>query len=96
MKLRLKSFMENLHACHKSPWHGRVFYVPQLGTEEAIMNKAIDIEATRARTLLAALRAILQCAQELEEPGDQIASAIFLTTELGDAVERLISIQQNS
>lgn len=53
------------------------------------MNTKVDVEAVRARTLLLALIAMLRCCQEVEEPSAQIASAIFLATELGDAIERL-------
>jgi hypothetical protein len=46
----------------------------------------------RARTLIMALIAMLRCCQDLEEPSAQIGSAIFLATELQDAVERLTNV----
>jgi len=55
------------------------------------MNTAVDEAAIRVRTLHIALQAILQCCQEVEEPSAQIASAIFLATELSDAIERLVA-----
>ena len=56
------------------------------------MNTQADEAAIRARTLLIALRATLECAADLVSPNDQIASAIFLTNELIDAVEKLASL----
>ena len=55
------------------------------------MNVQVEAEI-RVRTLLAALIAMLRCCQELEDASVQIASAIFLATELQDAVERLTNI----
>jgi hypothetical protein len=48
-----------------------------------------DREAVRVRTLLSALVAMLNCAQEVEEDSTQIASALFLCAELGDALDRM-------
>lgn len=53
------------------------------------MNTQVDIEAHRARTLLIALRALLECASIVEHNNDQIAGAVFLVTELSDAIEKL-------
>ena len=55
------------------------------------MNAQVEAEV-RVRTLLAALRGLLECAQLVEENSMQLASCLFLTVELGDAVERLISL----
>ena len=55
------------------------------------MNAQVEAEV-RVRTLLAALRGLLECAQLVEENSTQLASCLFLTVELGDAVERLIGL----
>ena len=59
------------------------------GRQTTTMDKILEDQLRRLRSLCGSLECLITCALDLEDASQPLASSLFLLTEVKDAVERV-------